>query len=99
MKLLELVKKTCSDSTCVTVDDVAGSILESLRNALLIRGDDCSTFPKCHEATQNRFEALEEDGLGMTSPKFRDTYISGIEDRGQYSRHTCQDLKLWRCAK
>ena len=95
-KLLELVKKTWSGSTCVTVDDVVGSVLESLRNALLIRGDDCSTFPKCHEATQNRFEALEEDGLDMTSPKFRDAYISGLEDRGQCSRHTCLHSFLFR---
>ena len=65
-------------------------MLESLCNVFLIRGDDCITLTKYHEATQYRFEVLEEAGFDIERPKFSDTCTNELKYRGKRSGHVHQ---------
>ena len=70
MKLLGLVQKIMNGSTYVVVDDAVGSLVESLHNVLLIRGDDFDSLPKYLEASEHRHAALDGDGFEVASQSF-----------------------------
>ena len=93
MKLLGLVRKICNVSACVIVDDVLGSLIESLFNVLMIRGDDFKSLPKNLEASEHRHDVLDDAGFAIASPKFRDSHMEELVNRGQELTKTYLALK------
>ena len=92
MKLLGLIKKICNGSTRVVVDDVVGNLLESLFNAVWIRGDDFPSLPKYIEALDHRYSVLEEVGFNVTNKRFRDILMNELLDRRQQNIQIYWDL-------
>ena len=80
MKLLGLIKKVCNSFVHVVVDDVAGNLLESLPNAVWIRGDDFPSLPKYIEVSDYRYSELEEVGFNIANKRFRDTLMNELLD-------------------
>ena len=96
MQLLGLVRKICNGSTYVVVDDVVGSLIESLHNALLIRGDDFNSLPKYLEVSEHRYAVLDGAGFEIANAKFRDSYMEEQINRGQDLSKTYLVLKGWK---
>lgn len=96
MKLWELVKKSCNGSACAVVDDVIGNLIEAMRNALLVRGDDFSSLPKCLEALEHRHKILTQTGFDVASEKLRDNFMSELENRRQEESKLHLKLKGWK---
>ena len=99
MKLLNLVKKIYNGSTYVIVGDAVGNLIESLYNVMLIRGDDFKSLPKCLEASEHRHSALVGAGFDIVNPKFRDSYMEELVNRGQDLSKACLALKGWKEAE
>ena len=96
MKLLGLVQKIMNESTYEVVDDAVGSLVESLHNVLLIRGDDFDSLPKYLEASEYRHAALDGDGFEAASPKFCDACMEELVNCGQELGRTYLALKGWK---
>ena len=79
--LHHLIRKACSGSTSVVVDDVVGSTLEALFNFLLNRGEDHESLPKHMEASDHRFEVLKTRGFTFDIPESRDNYLVELRSR------------------
>ena len=66
--------------------------MELMCNALLMRGDDLPSLPKCLEASEHRYGVLEESGFSVTNPKFRDALMREHVDGGQDTSELHLDL-------
>ena len=64
------------------VDDVLGSLIESLFNVMLIRCDDFKSLPKHLEASEHRHDVLDHVVFEIASPKLRDSHMEELANRG-----------------
>ena len=78
------------------MDDVVGNLLETMYDAMLIRGDDYPSLPKYLEASAHRNDVLEEAGFGVANPKFRDAFMRELMDRRQGTSKLYLALKGWK---
>ena len=91
--LYNLIRKVCSGSTSVVVEDVVGSVLEALCNFLLNHREDHESLPKYIEASDHKFEVLKAAGFTFATPKIRDSYMMELRNRKQENSVLYQDLE------
>ena len=72
MKLHMLIRKNCNGSTCVVVDGIIGTRLESMCSMMMIRVDEYDSLPKFLEVTENKCQAVREFQFGLENEGFRD---------------------------
>ena len=72
--LHNLIRKVCSGSTSVVVDDVVGTVLKVLCNFLLNHEDNNDSLPKYMESSDYKFEVLKAAGFSFTTTTIRDSY-------------------------
>jgi len=67
--LCNLIRKVCSGSISVIIDDIIGTILEALYNYLLNRAKDHELLPKYLEASDHKFEILKSTRFTFATPE------------------------------
>ena len=76
--LHNLIRKVCSGSTSVVVDDVVGTVLEKLCNFLLNRGNDHDSLPKYIELSDHKFEILKAAGFAFAATTISNIHITKL---------------------
>jgi len=96
MKLYSLARKISNGSANVVVEDMLGSMLESMYSMMMIRGDEYETLPKYLEATEHRFQVAKECNLDMTNEGLRDAFMNELHGRGQDKSLVYKQLLGWK---
>ena len=77
-----LIRKNCNCSACVVIEDVIGTIMESMHSMMMIMGDECDSLPKYLEATENRYQVAKESQFDLANEYLRDACMTELESRG-----------------